>query len=295
MVSKTVVAPLVVVCWALSLFAEAPDDKSVPAAPAAPKKRELGAWWQKNALEYKPMPSQWLFHADGTISYMNASGNTSGSTVDAAGNVELRKHRITSTSFVQISRKNMTYGFSQGTVDYVERTLREQVDFSCTDRVKLVAGIEGYRNTLMFMDKRLNVYAGVGAALYRQEKQQVTFTGGIGHAAFSFDRDQMMRVNPSQVGMLDTNPSSGGGLVMQTWSWRVSPRFSFGQDAAYMKYFLSDLGYRAAINLNGNVPVNKHFSFNLSYRFKRETNTIIKALRVEEQDRMFLMGIRVSI
>jgi hypothetical protein len=313
---ETALGPALVVCWALSLSGAPSGDPAdglrqeagagapkqaaggggaQQAAGTAPKKRDLGAWWQKNAMEYSPLPERWLFHADGTLSYMNASGNTSGSTFDVGANAQIRKDRVTSNSFVQLTRRNMVYGFSQGSVDYVERMLREQVDIAVAARIKVVAGIEGYRNTLMFMDKRVNVYGGLGATILRDEKRQATFTAGIGHATFAFDRAQMLSVNPSQVKLLDTDPASGGALAMQTWRWNVTNYFSFTEDASYMKYFDAHLGYRWTVNLGGSVPINKHLSFTVSYRLKEEANDIIRALRVVPRDRGLVMGIRASI
>jgi hypothetical protein len=323
------------VCWAVSLAAAAPEDQnppstpppapaSAPPAPAAgtplaspasasptpapttppapptgvplaPKKVESGNWWEKSSLDATPQPTGWLFHAAGTFSYMNATGNTSGSTVDLTAGVDVRKSHFTSHSFVQVSRRNMIYGFTRSSVNYIERTIREQVDCDITWYLRAIAGVEQYRNTLIFMDKRLTVYGGIGGTLYRNAKQQLTLSAGLGHAGFTFDRAQMMRVNPSQIGVIDTSPDSGGALVMQTWRWKPSPRFNFSEDAGYMKYFLSSLGYHWTINLNGNFPIDKRFSFNVSYRVKEETNTIIKALGVFEQDRSFLLGIKVSI
>jgi hypothetical protein len=62
-----------------------------------------------------------------------------------------------------------------------------------------------------------------------------------------------------------------------------------------MKYFQADLGYRWTLNLNANIPVTKRLSFNVTYRLKKESNSIIDALRVLPEDRSFLMGIRISI
>lgn len=303
MIWKRAVVSAFVVCWAISLCAAAPEDQNPPSEPQAPaagaqqapKKRELGNWWEKSAMEFHPLPARWLFHGAGTLSYMNATGNTSGTTLDVSANADVRKARFTSHSVAQWSRRNMVYGFTRSSVDYVERTLREQVDCDLTWYVKLIAGVEDYRNTLIFMDKRLNVYGGVGGTLFRNEKQQLTLTAGVGHADFTFDRAQMLRVNPRQIGVMDTSPSSGGALAMQAWRWKVSPRFNFSEDASYMKYFDSYLGCRWTINLSGNFPIDKRFSFNVSYRVKEETNAIIKALGVFPQDRTFLLGIRVSI
>ena len=301
---KRVIVSALVVCWSVSLSGAESDDPNPPGTqqpPAAagesqaPKKKDLGTWWQKSSMEYTPLPTQLLFHADGTFSYMNASGNTSGTILNFSASADLRKSRFTSHSFAQEGRNIMVYGFTRSSVNYVERTLREQVDCDLTWYLKLVAGIEDYRNTLIFMDKRLNVYGGVGGTLFRNQKQQLTVTTAVGHADFTFDRAQMLRVNPREIGVIDTSPSSGGGLAMQTWRWKVSPRFNFSEDATYMKYFLSALGYRWTINLSGNLPIDKRLSFNVSYRVKEETNTIIKALGVFPQDRTFLLGIRVTI
>jgi hypothetical protein len=293
-----------VVCGAISLSAAASgDDQNPPSAqpppaagaPQAPKKQDLATWWQKSSMEYTLFPARWLFHADGTFSYMNASGNTSGTILNFSASADLRKSRFTSHSFAQEGRNIMVYGFTRSSVNYVERTLREQVDCDLTWYLKLVAGIEDYQNTLIFMDKRLNVYGGVGGTLFRNQKQQITLTTAVGHADFTFDRAQMLRVNPSKIGVIDTSPSSNGGLAMQAWRWKVSPRFNFSEVASYMKYFLSALGYRWTINLAGNLPIDKRLSFTVTYRVKEETNTIIKALGVFPQDRTFLLGIKVSI
>jgi hypothetical protein len=303
MFRKRAVVSVLAVCGAMSFPAAASDDQNPPGAqpPAAtseapaPKKPDLSNWWQKSSMEYRPLPAQWLFHVDGTFSYMNSSGNTSGTILNVSANGDVRKSRFTSHSVAQLSRNIMVYGFTRSSVNYVERTLREQVDYDLTWYLKAVAGVEDYRNTLIFMDKRLNVYGGLGGTPFRNDKQQLALTAAIGHADFTFDRGQMMRVNPSQIGAIDTSPSSNGALGMQTWRWKVSPRFNFSEDASYMKYFLSALGYRWTINMSGNVPIDKRFSFNVSYRVKEETNSIIKALRVLPQDRTFLMGIKVSI
>lgn len=314
MIRKTAVVSSIVVGWSMFVCAAAPDDQSPPgaqpsskAAPAAaskdpqapqseapaPKKRELGSWWEKNSLEYTPGVNQWLFHAAGTFSYMNAAGNTSGSTLDTSGDAEIRKRRFTSRSFVQLTRRNMVYGFGGGSVDYIERTMREQLDFDLTSHLKVVGGIEDYRNTMIFMDKRRNLYAGLGATVWRTPKHVVTLTMGLGHADFVFDRARMLQINPGSVGV-DTSPGSGGHLGLQTWQWKPSRRFIFSQDSGYTRYFNSDLGYRWTFNMNGNVPINRRLSFNVTYRFKVEDNTIIQALRVKTQDRTFVIGIRLS-
>jgi len=276
---------------------QAPATGSQPApaagAPAAAKKQEIGKWWEKSSREYSPLLPQWLFHAEGTLSYMNASGNASGSTFDTTDRLDVRKDRCTIHSFIQWSRQDMVYGFGQGGVDYTQRTLREQVDCDTSKTFMLVGGIEDYQNTLWYMDKRLKVYVGEAATLFENEKQQLTFTGGVGHVDFTFDRARIMQL-PFPVD-IDCNPSSGAALGIQTWRWKASSRFIFNEVATYMKYFDSYLGDNWAINLSGEDPIDKRFSFQVTYRIQDQANSIVKALHVFEQDRAFLIGVKASM
>jgi hypothetical protein len=292
---KTAIAMALSVCLAISLFAADSADQSPSAGAAAPQKQKLGAWWEANAMKIKPLPTRWLFHAEGTLSYMNAAGNASGSTLDATASGEIRKGRFTSHSLVQLNRKDLTYGVNLGSVNYVERTLRQQVDFDPADYITFFAAIEGYRNTLMFLDKRVLLYAGLGGRVFRNDKTEVVVNGALGHASFTFDRAQMLLVSPEQVGVIDTSPSSGGAIAMQSWRWKVSPRLTFSENASYMKYFESRLGNRWTVNLTGNTPINKWLSFNVTYRLTEENNVILKALQVFPRDRTFLIGIKASI
>jgi len=305
-------------CTTASLCAAASDDQNPPAvqqpaaqqppaagAPQAPaaakppaaKPPEIDRWWTKSAALYTPIVEKWQFHADGIFSYMDGQGNTAGSTLDISGSGEVRKKRFTAHTFAQLSRKNLTYITTHSSVDYEERTLREQGDYDAKRYLTLVAGIEDYRNTLMFMNERLNVYGGVGSTLYqdKKKKHQLYLMGAAGHSDLVFNRTALLQINPREVGVINTSPSSAGFLGMQSWRWAPNAKFNFSEEATYMKYDLTSLGHRWTINLSPNFPLNKWFSFNVNYRIMEETNVIIQALHVLPQTRTFLLGIKVSI
>jgi putative salt-induced outer membrane protein YdiY len=306
MIRKGAVLPVLLACLSIALAGEepaaqtpaaaqpAPAAAAATSAPAQAKKRELGAWWEKNAMKLKPLPTEWLFHAEGTFSYANTSGNTAGSQIDSTGIVELRKNRFTNHVFGQWSRKDIS-ATGQGSVRYVERTFREQVDFDPRDYITFFAAIEDYRNTLMYIDKRLLVYGGVGGRIFHNDKTEFVMNFGMGVADFTFAREQLLKINPATIEGIDTSPTSAGGIVTQSWKWHVSPRFNFSEDVSYMKYVQSYLGDRWTVNVNGNFPISKHFSFNVSYRLKDENNALVKALGVLPRDRSYLMGLRFSI
>lgn len=264
----------------------------------ATKKPDLGPWWQKSSLDYPPI-HQVLWHAAGSFSFMDAAGNTSGTTLDSNASLDVRKWRFTSHLLGAITRKRIVFGFGAGSADYDERTLREQVDFDLTKRVSLINGIEDYTNTLFFMDRRLNIYSGVGTTLLHSERHHFYFIAALGHASFVFNRTRMLSLGPvisrNVLGLETTNPSGGGAMSMQGWRWVITHKVVFTEDATYMQYFDTFLGHRWTINLAGDVPITKHLSFGPAYRVKEETNAIVHALTVQPQDRTFVMGFRLSI
>ncbi|HWB85703.1 MAG TPA: DUF481 domain-containing protein [Bryobacteraceae bacterium] len=265
------------------------------AADAQPGKHEVADWWQKSSVATTPIPEPVFFHVDGSLSYMNAQGNTDGSTFDAGAAFDVRKWRFTNYFSAQFSKRDITYGFGGGNVNYTENTVRDQLEYDLTKRAMLVGGIEDYENTLIFMDKRFTVFGGAGLAAVERENQRLLFTGGLGHVDFRFDRDAMLRVNPTSVADLaTTTPTSGGALIAQTWHWRVSPRLSFDQTGTYMTYFNHNLGHRWDIGANFNVPLTKVFSCVFGYQIKDEDNAYVRALGVKLQDRTLTMGFKVS-
>jgi len=56
----------------------------------------------------------------------------------------------------------------------------------------------------MFMDRRLTAYAGLGAELVARRETPGLSGGGFGQSDFLFDRDAMLRINPTAVATLKT-------------------------------------------------------------------------------------------
>jgi hypothetical protein len=276
-------------------------------AKAAAKKPDTRPWWLKSSFDHPPT-SQILWHVEGSFSFMDAEGNSSGTTLDSNARLQARKGRFTSDFMGAITRKRITYGFGAGSADYDERTVREQLQFDVTRKFSLIAGIEDYTNTLFFMNRRLNVYGGVGEMFVNRETFHLYLTGAVGHAGFEFDRARMLSLGPfitrNVLGLPTTSPSGGGAMSMQGMRWKFIPGkdVAFVEDATYMQYFETFLGHRWTVNIAGDVPVLRgkgpgappHLSFGPAYRVKEETNAIVHALTVKPMDKTFLMGFRIS-
>ncbi len=276
-------------------------------AKAAAKKPDNRPWWQKSSFDDAPTPGI-LWHVEGSFSFMDAEGNSSGTTLDSNARLQARKGRWTSDFTGAVTRKRITFGFGAGSADYDERTVREQVQYDVTRKFALIGGIEDYTNTLFFMNRRLNVYGGAGETFFNSDRFHFYLIGAVGHAGFEFARDRMLSLGPyitaNVLALPTTSPSGGGAMGMQGMRWKFIPGkdVAFVEDATYMQYFESFLGHRWTVNVAGDVPVLRgkgpgappHLSFGPAYRVKEETNEIVHALTVKPMDKTFLMGFRIS-
>lgn len=226
---------------------------------------------------------------------MDARGNTNGSVLNGQTEFDVRKLRFTNRTNASFARQDIGY-FAQGHVNYSEVTLRNELEFDLTPHALLIGGIEDYRNTLMFMDRRLTEYFGGGVTISGENgRQTLQLIAGLGYASFAFDRAGISHVNPSALANVPTlTPSSGGALGMEIWHWKVSPRLALMQDTSYMKYFDSILGHKWTFDTEANMPISKIFSTVVGYHLKDENNVFVNELGVKPRDTQVTVGLRVS-
>jgi hypothetical protein len=276
---------------AMILFSQA-----LRGAEAEPSSGSPVNWWQTSSLAHTSSPGRYLAHVEGTLSFMDARGNTEGNAFDARAGFDLRRGRITNRFTTEFSKRDMVYGFGGGSIDVTEATTRNHVEYDLNKYSVLVGGLEHYRNSLMFIDGRTTAYSGVGVTLLQNERNKFNVTGGIGFASFQFDRQGIGAVNPGAVARVpDMSPSSGGSLLMQSWHCQLSRQVTLMQDSLFLDYFDGALGKRWSLGLDLNVPSSRRFSIAPGYRIRAENNEIIKAVGVKPQDRTLSIGIRVSI
>lgn len=271
---------------------DSPDASGNAPKPASPAEAE---WWTKSSLETPTIPPQFLYHIEGTLSYMDAQGNTNGSLFNGQTGFDIRKWRFTDRVVASLSKQDIAY-FGQGKVNFSEDTLRNELEFGITRRSLLVGGIEDYRNTLMFMDERLTEYFGGGITLSGEaSKQTLELIAGVGYSEFTFDSGGIERINPNALAQLPTlTPSSGGGYGMEIWHWKALPQLALMQDTSYMNYFNQVLGHKWMFDVEANMPIAKIFSTVVGYHLKDENNVFINTLGVRPRDQQVTVGLRVS-
>jgi hypothetical protein len=294
--TRVVVAAAVGVLCLLPAAARAQEARAAaPGQEPAKEGKGLGPWWEKSSLSYNPVPEQLLFHVTSDLSFSDSRGNTHGTQFSTGNEVVLRKRRVTSRSTVDFRKTDMVYGLGGGSADYEMSTVREHVEYDLRAHAVLVAGIEHARNTLYFMDKRLTGYTGAGLTIIDTPAHKFDIIGGLGYAAYRFDREAMMQIDPVSVAALPTTtPGSGAVLVQEAWNWKFSKQLTVHQAGSYMEYFHQDLGELWTFDISADVPVTKHLSFAPKYSLRKEDNIYIRALDIQTLDRTFGFGIRLA-
>jgi len=284
---------------ALSLFgwtyAAGQDAASTP-PKASPN---LSNWWLKSSLDYHPMPAQYLAHVDFSVAYSDSQGNTTGSTFNGKVDLSVRKWRLTSRTTGWLQKQNIVYGFNAGSVHVTQDLAREQVNFDLTGRSALLAGIEDYTFTLIFMNDRLTEYGGYGVGVLKTERQKANLVGALGYSEFEFDRARMLGI-PSPVihnavlALPSTSPTGGGAMVLAAYNLNLPRQLMLNATANYMKFFDSYLGHQGVVNTSLDVPLAKHISFLPGYQLIDQDNRIIDALQVKTQDRILTLGLKLA-
>jgi len=279
---------------AAAVFAAAlPAQTPAPASTSATQ--DLGAWWDRSSLSYPRMPTEFLFHGTGNVHWMNAQGNTEGNVYGGGLSLIFRKRRFTDDFFETLQKNSITYAFNAGSAHFTENTLLNQLDFDLTPHVMAVAGVEDYRNTMIFMDRRLTEYGGVGYTPKASEQFYLNLIAAVGHSSFLFDRNGIDAINPAIVASLPTlSPGSAGGDLIENLRYKITPAVSLEQSASYMKYDQSILGHRWEFAANFVIPVSKRLSVMPGYQIKDEANVYTTALHLKPQDRTFNLGLGIT-
>ena len=272
-----------------------PAGQGQAAAPAQGNPRDLGKWWERSSYSYDPVPEQTLKHFTFAFNFTHADGNTDGTQSGTNMDFVVRKRRNTNRATIDLRHSDMVYGASGGSNDYQMATFRNHVEHDLSKRTLVVAGVEWYRNTLYFMDSRLTGYVGGGMTVVEAPHHKLSFIGGIGYSAFSFDDETMMEISPDTVAGLPTfTPNTAGVMLMQAWRWQASKHLSIQQSAGITEYVNQELGQSMDFSIAADIPLNKYVSIGPRYTVHDEDNIYIDALPVATVDRNFSFNIRIT-
>lgn len=257
-------------------------------------------WWQKSSFAYDPMPNQLLAHVEGSVAYSDAQGNTVGSNFNGKLDLSLRKDRFTARSTAWVQKQNIVYGFNAGSAHVTQELFREQVNYDLTKRSSAIAGVEDYTFTLIFMNDRFTEYGGYGIDVLQDNKQKLNVVAAVGYSQFTFNRAAMLSlpspyIHAAVLALPTTSPDGAGTMPMEAYRLTLPHQLTLNESASYMKFFSSYLGHQGMFNVNLDVPLSRHFSLLPGYQLIDQDNQIIDALQVKTQDRLLLLGLKLSL
>src|SRR5437660_8766340 len=106
-----------VACVVMAALCTAADQAQAPTPPAKT------GWWLKSSLSEHPIPAKFLYHFQGTLSYMNAEGNTEGSAFEPKAELQVRRWRFTDRFLAEYSRRDLVYAGGGGSVNTTESSV----------------------------------------------------------------------------------------------------------------------------------------------------------------------------
>ncbi|KJS29912.1 MAG: hypothetical protein VR64_18070 [Desulfatitalea sp. BRH_c12] len=204
----------------------APATSAPAAAEAPPAKPGLGAWWEKNALKYTPLPQQWLFHVEGTLDYKHKTGNVESDLYNGSASLMVRKQRFTNTLTYIIGKESTQQASEPGAppsetkFDY--RSFQEILRYDLTDRLYTEGGYVWEKDTANYIEDRDSYYAGFGYALIDTPKHllDVMVAGGYVEEKYPDLVKTAMNMDHGNV---------AAGYFRESYRWHITDRLTYKQ------------------------------------------------------------------
>jgi len=201
-----------------------------PALPAAvpvavqQAKPDLGAWWEKSALKYSPVPEQWLFHAEGTLDLKYKTGNTKSDRYSGSASLTVRKSRFTNTlSFMiekEYSEDLSPSGSYTKSKDEDSRSIQDALRYDLTERFYAEGGYMWEKDKKNYITGRDSYYAGLGYTLVDTQRHHldVFFAGGYVNEKYPSLIQSSMNLDHLEV---------GAAYFRQDYRWNITDRLTF--------------------------------------------------------------------
>jgi len=234
-------------------------------------------WWLIPARAENPRSEKWLFHVEAAGVITKTTGNLGGYTIGATTTFFTRKDLFTNVVQVKLNTQDLTlpgYGvsFTQHT-----NSFHDLLMVNVRGNMHVLAGYFIERDDPKYVQRREDVYGGVGDTLLNSVKHKILIIGALGHEDEHF-------VVP---GFEDNGPIA---YVNLSHAWTVSPSLGL-QDSGYIIESLEETDdYRVNLSVAANVTVINHLYLSPSFEYRYDNRTTPLALKT---DTSFLLSFRV--
>ncbi|HKX29142.1 MAG TPA: DUF481 domain-containing protein [Blastocatellia bacterium] len=300
---KTLVLGLALMTGGGCCRVAAQEPAATPATPPSPpspveaekkaeaaKKAALGNWWERNASTYDPIPTRWLFHVEGTLSYQQLSGNSSGKVLNGNSRLIVRKEKLSTYLTYKHQLQDVRYGGGTGVVDLEKRNLVGILRYDLNRRVYLAGGAVKTRDDSFNIADRQIYYGGVGTIYSPKPAHLVGLLGAFGHHKSIYELDGLRLKQTGLAPYLEIS-----------WVWTVTERMSINAFADYLQYQErstldqgSGQGRSSDCSLSLNVQLTKHLALSFGNNFRYEDNQIVRLTSARKIDNAALIGVKFS-
>ena len=286
--------------------------QSAPASetsePGKSEKEDLGEWWLRNPLTYKPMPEQFLYHLEATYDWTRDTGNQTSDNHSLSALLTLRK---------KIFTYNIRYTFDKQ--DTAKRgdpprqdmnvTLRKSTkheihnDFrvALTDRLFFSPGMFWLEDDYAQIKDRYTYYAGFGYALIREPRLLVNVFGAYAYEELDYISDyhevyKLLEDWEKADGAPDYDPGTKRSKMVYLYE---DVRFYLTRSVALnqsLKYFRdTDDGdkYRWNLSVGADIMITQHVLATLTYNEDYD-NAPESIMGLRKRDTSISAGVKLS-
>jgi len=258
-------------------------------AQESEKPKDLGNWWLRSPLSYDPMPTQWLYHFEGSYNWTRKTGNDTVDNHRAKANLVLRKERLTSILEYTFDKRNVAkakdypeYNENSEIRNDVRHDVQEALKFAFAKRLYGTVGGMWMRDELSLIQDRYTYYAGVGGTPVQNDKFVVNLLFAYGHEELdytdTYHEGSDYAMNPAKYGDPVTPPKTAEEIdyeegtrkyevayLSQSFDWMINEYVSFKEWFDIFQNTDDSDKYRWALDLSFDIAMTEHISFSPNY------------------------------
>ena len=197
-------------------------------ADTAPKKSDLGDWWNKSSLSYDPRPSEWLNRGEFKYSFMGYTGNASSHANLIYARWDARKDRYTNSIAFTLDNSNtdidsMGYHYKKD-----QRMLEDTLKYDITKDFYADVGFIWEKNSALLVDRRYAIYGGFGYRLLALDDHKVSALLAYGYLDEKYSSEVQ-----TWLGIM--NRDFDTIYFNQTYDWNVTKYISFNERLMWIR------------------------------------------------------------
>jgi len=280
----------VMVLEVCSRASEAAQGASEPGQPsqAAQTPPDLSNWWMKNAASYDPIPTQWLFHTEGVVSFQHQSGNTEGQVLGATAEFVLRKWRISDYFTYKHQFQDITHGGGTGRVELQTRKFINVIRYDFHRWFYGALGGELIRDDPFLIDDRKIIYGGLGFLYSPRPAHTFGLLGALGFLTTDY-----------LSGGVQIDEEGPASYIAASWNWIISPKLTVNLFADFLFYDERGApdeknGKSSNAMVSFDVPISKHFALSVGNNFRYEENVVQRLTRAKKYTNIITFGPKFS-